>query len=224
LPIIKTKRSELVIYVPEWKETLQKAKDMFGSWLASWLGFDCIFGKRENEICKLIRKNIWVQEGYLYVRFFVGKKKYRTATIDQMPYTKRKTLKHYATPYILEYLEEYDKTINNLDGYIYPFPREAKTKTVHTTFINREGKEETRSYTYRKEGGYRSPEDFYYYVKKVNPNIWPHLGRHTVATLAAEEGATEYDITQILDVSARTASKYVHHGTKLTEKWSEKTA
>jgi hypothetical protein len=195
---------------------------MYGAWLASWLAFDCIFGKRANEICKLIRKNIWIQEGYLYVRFFVGKKKHRTASIDQMPYTKRKTAQHYAMPYILEYLEEYDN-IGTPDGYIYPFNREGKTRNIKTKYLNREGQEETRNYTYQTEGGYRSSNDVYYYIKKVNPKMWAHLGRHTVATLAAEEEATEYDICNILDVSPRTASKYVHHGTKLTERWSDKT-
>jgi integrase len=222
MPKITTQRTERVIYTPEWTETLDKAKAQVGTWLSCWLGFDWAFGKRRNEISKLIRRNIWIQDNYLYVRFFVGKKKHRTESVDQLPFTKRKTLEHKAIPYILEYLKEYDQK-GTPEGYIFPRPREPTTLTVHTKFINREGQQETREYTYQKEGGYIDPSLVYYYIKKVNPDIWPHLGRHTVATRAAEDGATEYDISNILDVSARTASKYVHHGTKLTEEWSKKT-
>ena len=167
--------------------------------------------------------DIWIQEGYLYVRFYVGKKRVRTASVDQLPYTKRKTLQHKAMPFILEYLKEYDLT-GKPDGYIYPWSKPTKnTVAITTTFTNREGIEETRSYSYPVGQGYRSPSNVYYWIKKVNPQIWPHLGRHTVATRAAEDGATEYDISNILDVSPRTASHYVHHGTKLTEEWSKKT-
>jgi len=221
MPKITTQRKERIIYTPEWTETLEKAKQE-GLWLSAWLGFDWAFGKRRNEISKLIRKDIWVQEGYLYVRFFVGKKKRRTESVDQLPFTKRKTLEHKAIPYILEYLREYDLS-GRLNGYIFPAARQPRSLKVHTKFTNREGQQETREYNYLKEGGYIDPSLVYYYIKKVNPTIWPHLGRHTVATRAAEDGATEYDICNILDVSSRTASKYVHHGTKLTEEWSKKT-
>lgn len=222
MPKITTSRKERVIYTPEWQETLRKAKEEVGSWLSAWLGLAWVFGKRRNEISKLIRKDIWVENEYLYVRFFVGKKRSRTTSVSQLPYTKRKTLEHKAIPYILEYLGEYDQK-GKPEDYIFPAPnRHPTTVTVHTKFRNREGQEEIREYTYKKEGGYIDPSLVYYYVKKVNPYIWPHLARHTVATRAAEDGATEYDICNILDVSPITASKYVHHGTKLTEEWSKK--
>lgn len=223
MPRITTQRKERIIYTPEWIETLERAKELVGLWLAAWLGFDWAFGKRRNEISKLIRRNIWTQDGYLYARFFVGKKRARTASVDQLPFTKRKILQHKAMPYILEYLEEYDKT-GTPEGYVFPWAHSRKaTLTVHTTFKDRDGQLQTKEYTYQKESGYIDPGLVYYYIKKVNPTIWPHLGRHSVATHAAEDGATEYDISNILDVSPRTASKYVHHGTKLTEEWSKKT-
>ena len=219
MPKITTLRAEMVMYRPEWEQTLQTAEKE-SAWLSAWLGFCCIFGKRRNEICKLLRQNIWTQNGYLYVRFFVGKKRSRTSTIDQGPYTKKITLKHYAVPYILRYLE----TLEFKEGYIFPWKRPRKNElTIHTRFKNRDGEWETKEYHYPVQQGYRSPQNVCHYIKKVNPSMWPHLGRHTVATRAAEDGATEYDIQNILDISARTASKYVHRGTKLTERWSEKT-
>jgi len=199
--------------------------------MSCWLAVCCIFGKRRNEICKLKWQDIWEQEGYLYMRFHVGKKRNRTALIDKMPYTKRITLKHYAVPFILEYLKEF-YTKHNHTGitleefkamYIFPSDRKDSDVIIHTKCKNREGVEEVREYKYHLEGGYMSGADIYNRVKKVNPKIWCHLGRHTVATLAAESGAGEYDISNILDVTPRTASKYVHHGTALTEKWSERT-
>lgn len=220
MPKITTKREEYVIYAPEWKQTLEDAEKE-ASWLAAWLAFDCIFGKRRNEICRLKRRDVWKQGKYLFARFMVGKKRSKTALLDRMPYTKKKVITHYATIYILRYLEEYDK--QGFEGFLFPSDREGSELTVTTKFLNREGKEEKRTYTYQVEGGYRSPQDVHYWIKKVNPKIWAHLGRHTVATLAAEEGATEYDISNILDVTPRTASKYVHHGTKLIERWSEQT-
>ncbi len=223
MPKITTKRDEYVIYAPEWKQTLQDAETE-ASWLAAWLAFDCIFGKRRNEICRLKRRDVWTQGKYLFARFMVGKKRSKTALLDKMPYTKKKVLTHYATPYILRYLEEYDMWINPvniLGNYLFPSDRLESNITVRTKFANRLGQKESKEYTYKVEGGYRSPQDVHYWIKKVNPKMWAHLGRHTVATLAAEEGATEYDICNILDVTPRTASKYVHHGTKLTERWSE---
>jgi integrase len=209
----------MVIYKTEWQQTLQDAETQ-APWLSAWLGFCCIFGKRRNEICKLLRQNIWVKDGYLNAKFFVGKKKQRTSSIDLAPFTKKITVKHYAVPYITRYLDSLDFR----EGYIFPWKRPHKPELiVHSKFKNKDGKDEIREYHYIVQQGYRSPQNVCHHIKKVNPNIWPHLGRHTVATRAAEEGATEYDIQNILDITARTASSYVHHGTKLTERWSEKT-
>lgn len=226
MPKIKTEREDLVIHRTEWEETLAKARKMYGTYLSCWLAISCIFGKRRNEICRLKRKDLWVEGDYLYIKFMVGKKRHKTATIDRMPYTKKITLKHYAVPYITEYLNDYDewaKRRRTQTEYIFPSKRKASSVKVRTKFRTREGKMLTKEYIYEKEGGYLSGADIYHRVKKVNPKMWLHLARHSVASKAAQNGATEYDVSAILDVSARTASKYVHHGTKLTERWSERT-
>jgi len=230
MPKIKVIRTERVVYTPEWLETLEKAKQLNKLWLAAWLAFDWIFGKRRNEISKLYRKDVWTEHGYLYARFYVGKKKSKTASVDRLPYTKRKVLEHKGIPYILEYLKEYDEK-HKEDGkekvsraYLFPWSNPRKeTVTVRTKFKNREGQEQIKEYTYPVQSGYINPSLVNYYLKKVNDKMWLHLGRHSVATRASEDGATEYDIANILDVSPRTASKYVHHGTKLTEEWSKQT-
>ena len=232
------------MYQPEWLKTLRKAQTTNGNWLSSWLAFDWVFGKRRNEISKLIREDIWVTDEFLFTRFYVGKKRARTALIDQAPYTKKRTLKHPAVPFILLYLKEYDaKSLVNYpllidsetltaNGYIYPWNKPRKNTIIVHTKCPIKGRNFDRTdpetyqlleYSYLKPQGYIDPALVYYYVKKTNPKMWPHLGRHSVATRAAEDGATEYDISNILDVSPRTASKYVHHGTALTEAWSRKT-
>ena len=223
MPLIKTKRKEFIIYKPEWVRTLKKANKLVGIWLSCWLAFDCIFGKRRREICRLKRNDIWIENNFLYVRFYVGKKKKRRGIIDQLPYTKYKTLDHYAMPYILYYLKKYDEAIGLKDGYIFPANTKATTHTVNTSFINGKGEVETREYTYNYAGGYRNPNTMHYYIKKVNKDIWCHLARHSVATKSAEKGSSEYDISKILDVTPRTASKYVHHGTGYTKKWASET-
>jgi len=226
-PIITTQRDELIIYRPEWEETLLKAKEMYGPWLACWLAFDCIFGKRRNEICKLKRKDIWIENNFLYVRFYVGKKRSKKGTIDRLPYTKKITLNHYAVHYILEYLKEYDewrKESTKPTEYLFPSGHHrSENLTVRTKCKNGLGEDVVLEYHYKVERGYICGDEVYKKVKKVNPNIWLHLGRHSVGTAAAEHGASEYDVANILDVTTKIASKYVHHGTALTEEWSKRT-
>ncbi len=66
--------------------------------------------------------------------------------------------------------------------------RKGRSLTAHTRCQTRDGTIEVREYHYQTEGGYRSGQNVSYYIKKVNPNIWAHLGRHSVATRAAQEG------------------------------------
>jgi integrase len=214
-----------IIYQPEWKETLRKAKEQVGTWLACWLALDCIFGKRRNEICKLKRKDVTIEGNYLVVHFHVGKKKSRVEPVsDSKDYTKTKTLNHYAAPFILEYLKEYDtwqaKSTKKTE-YLFPSKRQPSAKTVHRKFLNGKGEEVEKDYIYQTVGGYLAGSDVYYYVMKVNPDIWLHLGRTTVGTKAAERGASEFDIANILDVTPRTAWKYAEHGTAKTKEWND---
>jgi hypothetical protein len=228
MPKITTIRPEIIMYKPEWETTLATAKEKYGSWLSAWLAFDCIFGKRRNEICRLKRKDIWIQENYLYVRFYVGKKRNKKDLINQLPYLKKITLNHYATHYITEYLAEFDKwleTSTRKTEYIFPSSKNLSTHLkVKTKCKNANGETVTIEYNYTLENGYIRGQYVWNLVKKVNPKMWLHLGRHSVATALSETGASEYDISNALDVSPRVASRYVHHGTALTEKWSNRTA
>jgi integrase len=63
-----------------------------------------------------------------------------------------------------------------------------------------------------------------YYFRKVTDQAWFHLFRESLATEMAEHGATEEDLMHWFDWDrVDTAHEYVKRGTKLTEKWSERT-
>jgi len=63
-----------------------------------------------------------------------------------------------------------------------------------------------------------------YYFRKANQKAWFHLFRESLATEMAERGATEEDLMHWFDWDrVDTAHSYVKRGTKLTEKWSDRT-
>ena len=60
-----------------------------------------MFGKRISELLQVSKEDIHVDEEFLYVRFFVSKKKSRVDTPVPKPFLKRIILKHPGVPYIL---------------------------------------------------------------------------------------------------------------------------
>lgn len=214
----------------EWIKTLNKAEEIRGKWLSCWLAFDCIFGKRANEICKLKRLDVKTNDNYLMVTFHVGKKKSRVGPIGENEYFKTKTLKHYAIPYILGYIKEWDDwnaTSKVKSQYLFPDQRQSSTHTVHRKFLNGEGQEIEKDYTYKTVGGYISAGKVFYFVVQspsaINKNLWLHFGRTTIGTNAAENGASQFDIADILDIHPNTAWHYASHGTAKTKDWNDET-
>jgi len=60
-------------------------------------------------------------------------------------------------------------------------------------------------------------------LKKINPNVYPHFFRESLATHMAEKGGTEFELMHWFDWDRYdTAAKYVKRGTKLIEKWSDR--
>lgn len=63
-----------------------------------------------------------------------------------------------------------------------------------------------------------------YWFRKITQKAWFHLFRESLATEMAERGATEEDLMHWFDWDrVDTAHTYVKRGTKLTEKWSDRT-
>ena len=209
MPRIKTKRSD-IMRKEEILETIQKAETV-GSWLQCLIAIAWIFGKRINEILRVKREDVWVERKFLYIRFLVSKKKTRESSAIPQRYLKRKTLKHPGTAFIISYIK------NISEGYIFPDATQ-KEKTIKVY-----NKKYDKWYSYTLEGGHISRHKAKYFLKKINPDIWWHLLRESLATEMAEREATEEELMHWFDWDdPRTAHRYVKRGTKLTEKWSEK--
>jgi integrase len=179
-------------------------------WLQCAIALAKLFGKRVNEIFRIRREEIYTDEQYLYVRFFVGKKTDRKETPVPKPYLKRITLRNPYCKYILQYIESIK------DGYIFP----ANTKPRLKRFYDKKMKIWRE---YQKEGGHISPEAAYYHLKKLAPNTWWHLFRESLATEMSERGASEEKLMNWFDWDrVDTAHDYVKRGTKLTEEYSER--
>jgi len=177
-----------------------------------------IFGKRINEILRLKREDIWIDDRFLYVRFTVSKKRHRREAPIPETYLKKIRLDHPYVPYILRWVERIR------EGYIFPSWSRAKKVKVRTKYENREGKTVTGEYEYVIEGGHLTRQRVYQLLKKINPDAWLHLFRESLATYMAERGASEEELMHWFDWSdIRTAHKYVKRGTKLIEKWAERT-
>ena len=59
------------------------------------------------------------------------------------------------------------------------------------------------------------------WLKKLDPDIWPHLFRHSLATMMAEQGATAFELKAFFDWDdIRTAMRYVRETEALSEKWA----
>jgi len=188
MPKIKTKRND-ILRQEEILETLEKAKDK--PWLQCLIAIAWIFGKRINEILKLTKQDIWIAEGYLYIRFLVSKKKTRKDTPTPKPFVKRITLKHPGAVYIIQYIESINEGLLFLSHL-----KNEQSRRVRTS----------------------------QYLKEINPKVWWHLFRESLATEMAERGATEEKLMHWFDWDrVDTAHQYVKRGTKLTEELSERT-
>lgn len=61
------------------------------------------------------------------------------------------------------------------------------------------------------------------WLKKLDPDIWPHLFRHSLATMMAENGATAFELKAYFDWDdVRTAQRYVLETDALSEKWASR--
>lgn len=183
MPKIKTKRDD-ILRQQETLKIIEKAQQV-ADWLPCCIALLWMFGKRISEVLQLKRENIYVDDRYLYVRFFVSKKKARKDPPVPKPYLKRISLKHIGVPYVLAHLEKVK------EGPLFPNMYREKAR---------------------------------YYFRKVTKKVWFHLFRESLATEMAEHGATEEDLMHWFDWDrVDTAHSYVKRGTKLTEKWSERT-
>lgn len=61
------------------------------------------------------------------------------------------------------------------------------------------------------------------WLKKLDGDIWPHLFRHSLATMMAEQGATAFELKGFFDWDdIRQAVVYVRETDALSEKWARR--
>jgi len=179
LPKIKTKRTDILRDF-EIKKMLANSDP----WLQALICLAWLFGKRINELLKVSKEDMRTEDGYLYIRFYVSKKRTRKDEAVPKPYLKKMTLNN---PYVKPILA-YAATIK--EGLLFRMTRQLAL----------------------------------YYLKKANQKAWFHLFRESLATEMAERGATEEELLHWFDWErVDTAHEYVKRGTKLTEKYSERT-
>lgn len=82
-------------------------------WLQCLICMAWLFGKRINELLKVSKDDVRAEDGYLYIRFFVSKKKTRKDQPVPKPFLKRITLKNPYTKPIIDY-------IGMVDGPLFP--------------------------------------------------------------------------------------------------------
>jgi len=178
-----------------------------------------LFGRRIGEILKLHRRDFWKMGDYLYVRFPISKRRSKTRQYS----TKRILLSNPYVKYILRYIEKLD-----LNDPLFPdrgWKRTIKIKVKHKKYGTTITYPKEGHYTYIKDWrGYLPPNKAWKIIKFLNPKITTHFFRHSIATMLAEMGCTEYELMAWFDwESPQTAHKYVKKGTKLIEKISKRT-
>ena len=98
MPKIKTKRKDILRSF-EIKRMIETSDP----WLRALICLAWIFGKRINELLKVAKEDIHTDDQYLYIRFYVSKKRTRADIPVPKPYMKRITLRNAYVKPILEY-------------------------------------------------------------------------------------------------------------------------
>ena len=173
-----------------------------------------IFGKRISEILKVRRGDIFTRKGYLYVRFTVLKKRGLKERPIPEKRLKRITLQNPYAKLIINWTNRFERAGS------YIFPGRVRERTFNVV-----KKETGKVYTYHQDAEPRMSRELAYKILKgINPKVWLHLFRSSVATEMAERGATEEQLMAWFDWDRYdTAHEYVKGGPKLTAKWAKRT-
>lgn len=174
-----------------------------------------LFGKRITEVVTLQRKDVQKDAQYLTLYFRVLKKK------ELMRYRKQIVLTNPYTTYVLRWIEildarkpaQADPLLYN--PYIFPGGSEPRVYTV---------KSKEKEYVYKRtRKGFMSANKAWKIIHFLDPDAWPHLFRHSLATKMAEEGATEAELMAYFDWDdSRTAHGYVIRSGRLGERFTKR--
>jgi len=218
MPKVKIDRTD-ILRKPEVDAMLENARNVYmGERLQCIIALAWIFGKRIREILRLKREDVWTDDKFLYVRFTVSKKRGKARQPVHSMYVKKIRLDHPYVPYVLNWVNRIK------EGYIFPSYTKPRKVRVKARWKGKDGEVKEKWYEYEWEGGHLSDARARQLIKQVNPQAWWHFFRESLATQMAEMGATEEELMHWFDWSdPRVAHEYVKRGTKLIEKWADRT-
>lgn len=178
-----------------------------------------IFGKRKWETLRLRKRDIYLERGYLFVRFRVTKKKSRRD--NPLEFVRVKNIRE-THPYV-EYIKSY---IDGLKPEDFLFPGNSGVRDVEVSrkWEGSNGEKKMARYGYSYDySGHISPELAWKWVHFLNPDAWVHLFRTSLATMMAEHSYTEDELMHWFDWNdPRTAHGYVKGGTTMLQKGAER--
>ncbi len=165
-----------------------------------------VFGRRLTGILKLRRSDFWTKRGYLYVRFTVLKKSRRVEGLKPKTRVKRVNIKK-QTKYV-QHITAYVSRLRTestplFPGYSQPHTKTVKRKDPAGRVLN------VYKYEVATEG-IMSRQQAYKIIKAINPHVYPHWFRHSLATQLAEEGIDQWQLMNWFDWDRfATAKRYV---------------
>lgn len=190
-------KSKTVITDQEIDQELQKANDFsdFRKLRAKATVALAETGKRRSEIASLERKDISIDDMFLYVQFTVVKKRKKNLRTLQRTKKFRKDSKW--AKLILEYLAYLNEHYPNCK-YVYP--------RIHSIFGQTNIIDETQ---------HASGQEIWRIIKSLNPNDWPHQHRErravkVIRNAEAKRGQadlnTVYQVRDVLDLERETTA------------------
>jgi integrase len=188
-----------VIREQELNEIFDKAGKVF-AWGLPPEAWQCmiaimwLYGKRVSEIISLKYKDLRLGGEYCTISFHVLKKISFSDAGVKRTFRKQVTRKNPYTEYITKWYNYPD-----LDDQEYLFPR-PQTKVGHIY----------RNYAYLV-------------LKDISPKISPHLFRHSLATIMAEDRASLHELMSWFDWdNPKTAMRYIQRAGTMTQRLSDR--
>lgn len=168
---------------------------ILGPYFQAVLGFHIGYGKRVSEIIALRRAEVRIEEDFINTRFLILK---RESESGILPYRWKKLIRSH---YTCEYIEPWVESRPSPGSYVFPALRSRSLDSP----------------------GHVSRQCIWSWMKDLDPNIWPHLFRHSLATQMGEEGATAYELKAYFDwASIRTSERYVRETPIIRDKWTRR--
>jgi len=168
---------------------------VLGPYFQAVLGFLIGYGKRISETIPIRKAEVKIEKDFINTRFLVLKRRPKSGVL---PYRWKKLTRSH---YVCEFIEPWVKSRPLPNSYLFPSLR---TRSLNTP-------------------GHVSRQCIWGWLKDIDKDVWPHLFRHSLATMMGEEGATVYELKAFFDwASIRSSETYVRETPQLRDKWARR--